>query len=115
MVRNPPVLIHSLVSNVNLFTEPLYDGVTEVMQASKYSSFNRLLRVTAYILRFINNLKLIINRHSVLVPTDLQAEELTQAEQVWIRSVQKETFYNEVQFLNIPSASHYKSIWAIPR
>ena len=55
--------------------------------ASIAHEFNHLLRVTAYILRFINNLKLIINRHSVLAPTDLQAEELTQAEQVWIRSV----------------------------
>jgi len=49
MVRNPPVVVNSLVCYGSSTNEPLYDGVTEVMQSSKYSSFNRLLRVTAYV------------------------------------------------------------------
>jgi len=39
------------------------------------------------------------NGNSVSTSIDLQAVELTEAEQVWIRSVQKQVFYNEIRFL----------------
>ena len=82
MVCNLPVVVHSLVCYGSSTNEPLHDGVTEVMQSSNYSSFNRLIRVTAYVLRFIKNLKSIINGNSVLTSIYLQAVELTEAEQV---------------------------------
>ena len=61
----------------------MYTGIAEVMQANNYSSFTRLLRVTVYVLRFIHHLKVLDTGNPVL--TTSQAEELTQAKQVWIR------------------------------
>ena len=78
MVRNPPVVIHSLVSNVDTINEHMYTGIAEVMQANNYSSFTRLLRVTAYVLRFIHHLKVLVAGNSVLTTSiNLQAEDLT--------------------------------------
>ena len=48
MLRYPPVVIHSLVSNVYSINEHMYTGIAEVMQANNYSSFTCLLRVTAF-------------------------------------------------------------------
>ena len=72
MVRNPPVVIHSLVSNVDTINEHMYTGIAEVMQANNYSSFTRLLIVTAYVLRFIHHLKVLVAGNSVLTTCKLK-------------------------------------------
>ena len=57
-----------------------------VISSSEYSRSTRLVRVTALVLRFINNLKLRIA--SERVKGSLTASEYQQAEFLWIRSIQ---------------------------
>ena len=57
----------------------------------KYSTADRLFRVTSFILRFISNLKLIVQRKETK-NMYLTAEEIKIAEYTWIKSVQKEFF-----------------------
>ena len=57
-----------------------------VISSSDYSRSTRLIRVTALVLRFINNLKLRVA--SERVKGSLTASEYQQAEFLWIRSIQ---------------------------
>ena len=63
------------------------------------------MRITAYILQFIRNAKTgVSNRETHKTPReplreDLDAEELNEAEFLWIKSVQKVSFAKEIEFL----------------
>ena len=57
-----------------------------VILSSDYSSSTRLVRVTALVLRFINNLKLRVTSERIKDP--LTASEYQQAEFLWIKSIQ---------------------------
>ena len=59
----------------------------ELLDASKYSSIVRLLRVTAYVLRFVNNLKKLVQH---LEPTvgSLTHDEINSAEMKLIKDIQ---------------------------
>ena len=60
----------------------------------------RLLRVTAYILRFINQLR--EDKNSALC---VDAREIIDAETRWIRSIQYRSFDHELQYLLKPSGT----------
>ena len=51
-LKSPQISVTT--STVNVTQIP---NIMELLDASKYSSIVRLLRVTAYVLRFVNNLK----------------------------------------------------------
>ena len=57
-----------------------------------------LLRVTAYVIRFVNNLK--TSQQSQQNLKELRADELKNAETLWIKSVQASAFIEELSFLN---------------
>ena len=61
----------------------------------KYITAHRLFRVTAFILRFISNLKLIVQRKEIK-EIYLTAVEIEIAEYTWIKSVQKEFFKDKL-------------------
>ena len=72
-----------------------------VFDINRYGSLTKLLKVTAYVLRFIRNIKKSTNV-PLIVNTkceSISAEELSMAEILWIESVQTEKFANEIQFL----------------
>ena len=52
-----------------------------------FSSLQRLVRVTAYVLRFVSNLKR-KNEKKELSDEDLKQEEIERARELWIREVQ---------------------------
>ena len=65
----------------------------------KYSTADRSFRVTAFILRFISNLKLSVERKEVK-EIDLTAVEIEIAEFTWIKSVQKEFFKDKFKTIS---------------
>ena len=75
----------TLLSTVNSQKEQL----GECIKVSRYSSVLRLVRVTAYVLRFINNLKRSLAKQENL-KCELSVDEINAAEKLWIREVQAE-------------------------
>ena len=67
------------------------DTTSEVfMDPTKYSSLQRLVRVTAWILRFARNCKLSKERR--VLSATLASEDITEAKTVWLRRTQAESF-----------------------
>ena len=58
----------------------------DVIDVRRFSSLQRLLRVTAYVKRFVHNTRNKLDRKS----GELSTEEIQQSELTWIRSVQRE-------------------------
>ena len=65
-----------------------------VIPLNRFSSFNRLQRVTAWIMRFINRCR----RHYVNSP-NLTIMELITAEKYWIRIIQEDHFSSDIALL----------------
>lgn len=64
-----------------------------------YSSWPKLIRVTAYILRFINRTRRIVANVSEASPLVLSAEECRSARNFWLRRIQEEDFPVEQEVL----------------
>ena len=89
-------MTHSLV-NCQEHT-PLVD-FTAIIDTKKYSSLTQLLRISAYVLRFIGNLKAKLSGNTNQVVQALSANEVKQAEWYWIKTVQGNSFEDEIKFL----------------
>ena len=61
----------------------------------KYSDYNKLIRITAYVLRFISKCR----KNSVVKSNKLKADEIRNAENTLIRVVQRSHFQAEFQYL----------------
>ena len=76
-------------TNVLLVTENQKPGVSQVIEIGKYSSLDKLLRITAYVCRFIRNLKAKRTGEEIIVEP-LTVPEIMLAERFWIMEVQAE-------------------------
>ena len=98
-IKNSVATTHVLVS-----TSETKVHLSEVIDCAKYSSFNKLLRVTAYVLKFLESLRKpqsqcrSPSRSSVGVQL-LTGEDFNRAELYWMRSVQAESFAPELSYL----------------
>ena len=63
-------------------------GVGSIVDVERHGTLGKLLRVTAFVLRFINNLRG-RSMNKVLNIGNLSTEEIEAAEHVWIKDVQK--------------------------
>lgn len=85
-------------SNINVVQR-----VDKVMTCQNYNNLSRLLRITAYVLRFINNSKkrrkdkLQESNKVQIIPT---ADEIQQAELQWVLSIQLDSFSKEIEALD---------------
>ena len=72
------------ITNMTLLIEAVTQiNISNLLDATRFSSYMKLLRVTAYVLRFVKNCKdRCTNRK------ELTAEELDKAEMIWIRDIQ---------------------------
>ena len=71
------------------------------MDIERYSNITKLLRVTAYVIRFADNLKKRVRQKSQgNLSKELTANKLKISETLWIKSVQMTAFVNELSFLN---------------
>jgi len=81
-------------NEVNLhISSPTYDGLPDI---SRFSSWTKLIRSTAYVLRFIYNCQSSKKKFGVL-----DVEELKTAERLWWLKVQKDFYPTEVQNLKL--------------
>ena len=94
MRKTPPAVVRSLV-NLSQRGEIL-GRINKIIDCKRYSTKLRLLRVTATVQRCAR-----IWRHDDRVPknTEITAEELKQAERMWIKAIQEQTFPDELQYL----------------
>ena len=83
-----------------------HTGIGQIIDIERYSDLSKLLRVSAYILRFIHNCKqhTSIVRHTNL----LQPTEIDQAAWVWIRYVQQTSFPIEFSALQSNTNKHHR-------
>ena len=88
IARNPAITTHALIttSQVQLI------GVHQIIDATRYGSWKKLLRVTAYTLRFVK-------RANVNRSMELKAKEIRSAEELWIKSIQCQSFPEEVRHM----------------
>ena len=70
-------------------------GISNIVTITCYSSINKLLAVTAYVLRFIHNLS---KQHTRLTGP-LSVSELQSARKLWISSSQHSCFKDELSYL----------------
>lgn len=69
--------------------------VNPILDLARYSNLLRILRITAWILRFIRNCRNVANR----ISTSISAEEIKDAELYWIRVVQQDSYGEELERL----------------
>ncbi|XP_068757561.1 uncharacterized protein [Montipora capricornis] len=85
LVRGPLHITHALVNTQERSTLVNFPAIID---PKNYSSLTRLLRISAYVLRFINKLKSNPS-HSASKPVKkLSASEINEAETYWTKSVQ---------------------------
>ena len=91
-----PDVTHSLV-NCQEHTRMV--DFTAIIDTKKYSSLTQLLRISAYVLRFIRNLRAKLSGNANQVVQELSATEVKQAEWYWIKTIQANSFEDEIKFL----------------
>ncbi|GFY17249.1 RNA-directed DNA polymerase from mobile element jockey [Trichonephila clavipes] len=70
-------------------------NTASIIHLSKFSSLQKLLRVSSWVLRFVHNIRNRFNKRS----DDLSTEEINGAEKFWIQLVQRDAFAEEVNCL----------------
>lgn len=80
----------------------------DVPDISRFSKFLRLIRATAWTLRYVNNLRLKTKGETLYIG-DLLPSEVEKAKLIWIRKVQTEMFNEDLEILRkhgcVPSKS----------
>ena len=85
-LKNPVTLTQVLMSQGQSKQQPI-PCLNNVIDCTLCSKFDRLLRVTAYVLKFVKRL-----RGDANWGTNLTANEMAEAETLWIRSIQLSSF-----------------------
>ena len=83
MVKRPPEVIHVLTTKE---ADPDEVDIAKVIDVKRYSKLTRLLHVTAYVLRFVR----IVRGRSQQTTSELNANEINEAEILWIKSLEHE-------------------------
>ena len=88
-------------------------SVEEIIDYTKYSSFNKLLRVTGIVLKF----KLVLQKcqqgeglRSLVYKNHLIGEDMDVAELLWLHSIQTKSFSSELLYLQFKSKT---PVWFI--
>ena len=98
LVKNPPKETHAFTSSEE---QPAEIYLSNIINCDHFSNLNSMLRVTAYVLRFVNKIKQRLLRcaENYEERDKLNASNLEQAESLWIRTVQANAFSNEISYL----------------
>ena len=72
---------------------------TFIIEFERFSSKLKLIRVVAYVLRFVSNLKTSIKKMAVLKSNELESEEIISAENFIVKFVEREYFSEELSYL----------------
>ena len=60
-------------------------GIGEAIDCTKFSSFDKLLRVTSYLSRFINNVIFRIGKSEVILYDELSTDEISTSRIIWLK------------------------------
>ena len=100
IIKQPPKVTHILTSNMSNTEAP---DIGMIIDCERFGSKLRLLRVTAYVMRFICQLKRRIQADQsgdeTRKPDELSAHEILEAEKIWIRQIQGTSFKEELKCL----------------
>lgn len=88
------------VANLQCVTNRVQRDVGDVIDVNRYSKLAKLLRVTAYVLRFIKNCR---SQNSERLLGPLSARELEIAQNEWIKSCQNSAYAREIAELKTHS------------
>ena len=104
-----PARTHSLEANTEAFKEKRPKQYTclvtktthlnPVISPQRYSKYSKLLRMTAYVSRFINNCRQKIQKKPLILTEVPTAEEILAAQKYWLCLVQQEYYPEEVSKL----------------
>jgi hypothetical protein len=99
-VKNSPKITHSLVS---VSVKNQFKKVNQIINVGYYRDLTRLLRVTAWVLKFIERIKKrkvsnTIN-NKLFNYGQLNSVELDEAETTWIKIVQASYFTEEIEII----------------
>ena len=92
MSKQPPIIIHSLASHSNDTEAPV--PVENVIHLERYSTRTKLWHVTASVLRVIKKI-----RKEPFATLEMNANEIIEAEKLWIRNIQSTAFAEEIACL----------------
>ncbi|XP_069139220.1 uncharacterized protein [Argopecten irradians] len=77
-------------------------NVMDIVQIERFNSYQKLLRVTAYVIRFVDNLRKREDRNQ----GKLTAGELQRAANMWIRDIQHNIYSTELECLRSRTQHH---------
>ena len=106
VVKNPKEMTHMLTttSPANIVVELFsHANIIVIMNCDKYNSKSKLLRVTALVLRAVRKMK---RMEGSVKDKELTADNLKEAEKLWLKSIQLLSFPKEIRRLN---SSHKNS------
>ena len=92
MIKQPPIITHSLASHSNDTEAPV--RVENVIHLERYSTRTKLLRVIALVPRVIKKI-----RKEPFATLEINANEIIEAEKLWIRNIQSTAFAEEIACL----------------
>ena len=105
VVKRSGVITHVLVSSSGSCVDQQV-SLEEIIDCTKYSNFNKLLRVTGFVLKF----KLLLQKcqqgkglRSLVYKSHLTGEDMDVAELLWLRSIQTKSFSSELLYLQSKS------------
>ena len=100
VVKQPPGVVRSLAVKESE-SDATHADISTIIDINRFSTLKKLLRVTAYVTRFINALKKTKFREqsNTRELNFLSAAEIEHAELRWIKSVQSLSFAKELEFL----------------
>ena len=106
--------VKNSAETTHVFMQPLGELITNtthrldrILDIDSFSSINRLLRVTSYVLRFVHNLQCCLRKQEPIRRAPLTADELSIAKNEWIQGVQIQTLAKEIESINSSHPSNY--------
>ena len=93
-IKNPPLITHSLVGTTSSTNNGLH--VDKIINIQRYSTKTKLLRVTARVFRFLR----IIRKNLRVSSFELSANELREAENLWILCIHSSCFQEEIRCIH---------------
>ena len=96
----PPLVLAAAVATEFVPAErpPPNLGLHCIISVDQYSSFNKLLSVSAYVIRFLENLKVQPQQRQLGPAT---AKELHKVKLMWVKDTQQSIYWKEVNYLQL--------------
>ena len=86
-------IVHSEGKEENI-PSSINGRLVNIMEIERFNSFTKLIRITAYVIRFIRNLKKKIQGDHLFLNV-LRVDEISYAERIWIIDIQKDVYSSE--------------------